>query len=104
MNPVLMGIITGVVLALLNFLASAFYSSKVISRHSKMTSIGLVLIGFVTRLTLLGIIFYGLTKIKWIHFQTSLITFLIFFTLCAFWNATRVFREAKPLVKQQTEI
>jgi hypothetical protein len=104
MNPVLMGIITGVVLALFNFLASVFYSSKVISHHSKMTSIGLVLIGFVTRLTMIGIIFYGLTKIKWIHFQTSLITFLIFFTLCAIWNATRVYREAKPLVKQQTEI
>ncbi len=104
MYPVLMGVITGVILALFNFLASAVYSSKVISRHAKLTSIALVLIGFVTRLTLIGIIFYGLTKIKWIHFQTSLVTFLIFFTLCAFWNATRVFREAKPLVKQQTEI
>ncbi len=104
MNPVLMGIVTGVVLALFNFLASALYSSRVISRHAKMTSIALVLIGFVTRLTLIGIIFYGLTKIKWIHFQTSLITFLIFFTLCAFWNATRTYREAKPMMKQQTEI
>jgi len=104
MNPILLGIITGVALALFNFLASAFYSSKVISQHSKMTSIGLVLIGFVTRLTLIGIIFYGLTKVKWIHFQTSLISFVIFFTLCAIWNATRVYRGAKPLVKQQTEI
>jgi len=104
MNPVLMGITTGVVLALLNFSASAFYSSKVISHHAKMTSIGLVLIGFVTRLTMIGVIFYGLAKIKWIHFQTSLITFLIFFTLCAIWSATRAYREAKPLVKQQTEM
>ena len=69
-----------------------------------MTSIVLVLIGFITRLTMIGIIFYGLTRVKWIHFQTSLITFVIFFTLCTIWKATRVYREAKPLMKQQTEI
>jgi hypothetical protein len=103
MNPILLGMITGIVLALLNFLASTFYSSRIIS-HSKMTSIALTLIGFITRLTMIGLIFYGLTRVKWIHFQTSLITFVIFFTLCTIWKATRVYREAKPLMKQQTEI
>jgi len=103
MNPLLFGIVTGVTLALLNFLASSFYSSRIIS-HSKMTSIALTLIGFVTRLATIGIIFYGLTKVKWIHFQASLITFVIFFTLCTIWKATRVYREAKPLMKQQTEM
>ena len=103
MNPILLGMITGIVLALLNFLASTFYSSRIIS-HSKMTSIALTLIGFVTRLATIGIIFYGLTKVKWIHFQASLITFVIFFTLCTIWKATRVYREAKPLMKQQTEM
>jgi hypothetical protein len=53
---------------------------------------------------MIGIIFYGLTRVKWIHFQTSLITFVIFFTLCTIWKATRVYREAKLLMKQQTEI
>jgi membrane protein YdbS with pleckstrin-like domain len=93
----------GVVLALLNFIASGFYSSRIVTQ-SKMTSVVLVLLGFIGRLTMIGIIFYGLTKVKWIHFQASLITFVIFFTLCAIWKATRVYREAKPLVKQQTEM
>ncbi len=103
MNPILLGIMIGVVLALLNFIASGFYSSRIVTQ-SKMTSVVLVLLGFIGRLTMIGIIFYGLTKVKWIHFQASLITFVIFFTLCAIWKATRVYREAKPLVKQQTEM
>jgi hypothetical protein len=103
MNPFFLGIITGAALAFLNFLASAFYSSRIIT-HSKMTSIVLFLIGFIGRLTMIGIIFYGLTRVKWIHFQTSLITFVIFFTLCTIWKATRVYREARPLMKQQTEM
>ena len=103
MNPILLGIIIGVTLALLNFLASTFYSSKIIS-DSKMTSIALTLIGFVTRLAMIGVIFYGLTKVKWIHFQASLISFVIFFTICTIYKATRVYREAKPLMKQQTEM
>jgi hypothetical protein len=103
MNPFLLGVIIGAALALLNFLASAFFSSKIIS-HAKMTSVALALIGFVARLTLIGIIFYGLTRVKWIHFQTALITFAAFFTLFTIWKATRVYREAKPLMKQQTEM
>ncbi len=103
MNPFFLGGITGAALALLNFLASAFFSTKVISQ-AKMTSVALALIGFVVRLTLVGIIFYALTKIKWIHFHTALITFAAFFTLCTVWKATRVYREAKPLMKQQTEM
>ena len=102
MNPFFLGMITGVALALLNFSASTFYSSKLIS-DSKMTSIAFTLIGFILRLTILGFIFYGLSKVKWIHFQTSLISFVIFFTLCAIWKATRVYRETKPLLKQHTE-
>jgi hypothetical protein len=92
-----------VALALLNFLASLFFSSKIIS-HAKMTSVALALIGFVGRLTLIGIIFYGLTRVRWIHFQTALITFAASFTLFTIWKATRVYREAKPLMKQQTEM
>jgi len=103
MSPFLLGMITGAALALLNFLASAFYSSKIIS-HDKMISVLLLLIGFITRLTMIGIIFYGLTRVKWVHFQTSLISFVIVFTLCAIWKATRVYREAKPFLKQETEM
>jgi hypothetical protein len=103
MNSILLGMIAGVALALLYFLASGFYSYKIIS-HLKLTSVALALIGFIARLTMIGIIFYGLTRVKWIHFQTSLITFAIFFTLCTLWKAAHIYREAKPLTKQQTEI
>jgi hypothetical protein len=103
MNSFLLGGLVGMALALLNFWGSAFYSSKIIS-HSKMTSIVLAVIGFFTRLLMVSIIFYGLTKVKWIHFQTTLITFVIFFTFCIIWKATRICREAKPLIKQQTEM
>ena len=102
MNPFLLGVMTGVTLALLYFLASGFYSSKVVA-HAQMTSVALALIGFIARLAMIAIIFYGFTRVKWIHFQTSLITFAIFFTLCTLWKAARMYREAKP-VKQQTEI
>ncbi len=102
MNSILLGMITGAALALLNFLASGFYSSKVIAR-AQMTSVALALIGFIARLTMIAFIFYRLTTVKWIHFQTSLIAFAIFFTLCTLWKASRMYREAKP-IKQQTEI
>ena len=102
MNSILLGMITGVALALLNVLASGFYSSRVVA-HAQMTSVALALIGFIARLTMIAIIFYGLTRVKWIHFQVSLITFAIFFSLCTLWKAARIYREAKP-VKQQTEI
>lgn len=103
MSPFLPGVIAGAVLALLHFFAAGFYSSRIISR-AKMTSAVLVLMGFFVRLTLLGVIFYGFTKIKWIHLHTCLITFVISFTLCMVWKAIRVYREAKPLAKQQTEM
>ncbi len=103
MNPFLLGGIVGAALALLNFLALAFFSSKIISQ-AKMISVALALIGFAARLTLIGVIFYTLTKVRWIHFQTALITFAAFFTLFTIWKATRVYREAKPLMKQQTEM
>jgi len=103
MNPFFLGSIVGITLALLNFLASGFYSSRIIS-HSKVNSIALAVVGFIARLTIMGIIFLGLTRVRWIHFQTSLIAFVIFFTLCTIWKATRVYRESKHLMKQQTEI
>ena len=102
MNSILLGVIAGVALALLYFLASASYSSRVVA-HAKMTSVAFALIGFVARLAMISIIFYGFTRVKWIHFRTSLITFVIFFTLCTLWKAACMYRETRP-VKQQTEI
>jgi len=99
----ILGGIVGIGLALLNFWASTFYSSKILTR-SQITSTLLTLIGFIGRLTLIGVIFYLLTRVTWIHFKTSLITFVIFFTLCIIWKAFRIYREAKPLIKRHTEI
>ena len=103
MSPILLGVIIGVALALLYFFASEFYSSRVTSQ-AKMTSAVLILLGFIVRLTMIGIVFYILARVKGIHFQTALITFAASFTLFTIWKATRVYREAKPLTKQQTEM
>ncbi len=102
MDSFLLGIIVGVVLGLLYFGASAYFSSRVVARFQAI-SVPLALMGFVGRLTLVGIILYGLTRVKGIHFQTTLITFVIFFTLCTIWKAFRICRETKPLTKQQNE-
>ncbi len=102
MDPFLLGIMAGVALGLLYFLASAYFSSRVVTRFQAI-SVPLALMGFVGRLTLAGIIFFCLTRVKWIHFQTTLITFVIFFTVCTIWKAFRICREAKPLIKQQNE-
>jgi hypothetical protein len=103
MGPFILGSAVGIALAILNFWASIFYSSKILTR-SQITSTLLALIGFIGRLTLIGVIFYLLTGVTWIHFKTSLITFVICFTLCLIWKATRVYRETKPLLKQPTEM
>jgi len=82
----------GLLLAFLNFLASTFISSKVIHR-SKLTSILIALGGFLTRLTALGLIFYGLTWIKEIHFQTTLLSFATGFTLFLIIKTLRFYRK-----------
>jgi len=92
MSPFLSGAIVGFTLALLNFLASTFISSKVIHR-SKLTSILIALGGFLARLTAMGLIFYGLTRIKEIHFQTTLLSFAIGFTLFLIVKTMRFYRK-----------
>ncbi len=92
MNPLLFGTIVGIALALLNFLASTFISSKVIYR-SKLTSVVIALGGFIARLTALSLIFYGLTRVKEIHFQTALLSFAICFTLFLIIKTMRFYRK-----------
>ena len=100
MDSFLSGIIVGIALGLLYYLASAFFSSRIVTRF-KTISVAIALIGFVGRLTLVGIILYGLTRVQWIHFQTALITFIIFFTLCTIWKGARVYRGAKTPIKKK---
>lgn len=92
MNPFLSGTMVGFTLALLNFLASTFISSKVIYR-SKLTSVVIALGGFIARLTALSLIFYGLTRMKEIHFQTALLSFAICFTLFLIIKTMRFYRK-----------
>jgi hypothetical protein len=92
MNPFLSGTLVGFTLALLNFLASTFLSSKVIYR-SKLTSVVIALGGFIARLTALSLIFYGLTRVKEIHFQTALLSFAICFTLFLIIKTMRFYRK-----------
>ncbi len=82
----------GIALALLNFLASTFISSKVILR-SKFTSVLIALAGFMARLTALSLIFYGLTGVKEIHFQTALLSFVLCFTLLLIIKTMRFYRK-----------
>lgn len=82
----------GIALALLNFLASTFISSKVIHR-SKLTSVAIALAGFIVRLAVLSLIFYGLTGMKEIHFQTALLSFVLCFTLLLIIKTMRFYRK-----------
>lgn len=92
MNPFLSGTMVGFTLALLNFLASTFISSRVVY-HSKLTSVVIALGGFIARLTALSLIFYGLTRVKEIHFQTALLSFAICFTLFLIIKTMRFYRK-----------
>ncbi len=91
MNPFFFGITVGIALALLNFFASTFLSSKAIHR-SKLTSVLIALAGFLARLTALGLIFYGLSGVKAIHFPTALLSFVLCFTLLLLIKTMRFYR------------
>ncbi len=82
----------GIALALLNFLASTVISSKAICR-SKLTSILMALAGFIGRLGALGLIFYGLTRVKEIHFQAALLSFVFCFTFLLLLKAIGFYRK-----------
>ncbi|MBM4339616.1 MAG: hypothetical protein FJ110_08725 [Deltaproteobacteria bacterium] len=92
MNPYFWGTTVGVGLALLNFLASTFLSSKAIYR-SKLTSVVIALGGFIARLGALSLIFYGLTGVKEIHFQTALLSFVLCFTVFLVIKTMRFYRK-----------
>lgn len=91
MGPVLLGGSIGVTLAVLNFLAATFYSSKILS-SSPTFSVALTIIGFVLRLTLLGAVFYGLSTVAVIHFRTMLVSFAAGFTVCLLAKAVQSYR------------
>lgn len=102
MGSFLLGGMIGVTLALLNFFASTFSSSKIISSF-RIASVALILGGFAVRLTLLGLIFYGLSRVEGIHLQTALISFAAGFTVCLILKAIQSYRQLGSLKPEPTE-
>ena len=102
MSPFFLGGVVGIILAILNFYASAYVSSKTISTLG-ISSVALTVLSFFARLLLLGVIFYGLSSVKEIHFRTALVSFIIAFTVCLIWKASRLYQKTRPMVTKQTE-
>jgi len=102
MKPFLFGNIIGIVLALLYYWASVRYSTRVVS-SSGITAIPLTLVGFGIRLIILAFIFYGLSRINGIHFRATLITFVLAYSVCTFWKASRLFRDTGTLNQKPIE-
>ena len=103
MNSFLLGGIVGVGLALLNFFSSTLFSSKTI-RVTKLTSVVWALGGFVARLMILSLLFYGLSKVKGIHFQTTLVIFAFSFTFCLILKITQFYQELKFFKQKTTQL
>jgi hypothetical protein len=102
MGPFLWGGVIGVALAVLNLWASLLYSSRVVVSSGPF-AVGLVLIGFAVRLSLLGLIFYGLSSVKAIHFRTTLISFVIAFSGCLLWKSARLLLKPGSLAPKESE-
>jgi hypothetical protein len=64
----------------------------------------LALGGFVVRLMILSLIFYGLSKVRAIHFQTTLMAFVIGFTLCLVVKTIRFYRVLRSVKQKTTEM
>lgn len=103
MDSFLLGGIIGVTLALLNFLTSIFVSTKVIF-GTKLTSVALALGGFLARLTVLSLLFYALSKVRGVHFQTALVSFIFCFTLCLILKTVIFYRRLRAFPQNRTEI
>ena len=103
MSSFLLAGMVGISLALLYFAVSAFYSSKIISSF-KTTSVALALVGFIVRLTVLATILYGVSLVKAIHFQTTLISFAIGVTICLAWKAVQSYRKLGSLKTEPTKL
>ena len=91
-HPILLGAGVGLLLALANFYISLTLSSKALTTSLIKSEI-IILFGFLFRLTALGFIFYGLSKVDALNIITTLVTFLIGFTLLLIWEIRYFYRE-----------
>jgi hypothetical protein len=94
MTPWILGVVSGVLLALANFCASIVISSIAI-RSSKMSSIAFVLGTFFVRLILLFLAFYFLARVAIIHLPSTLVAFTLCFTVLIFWEMRIYYRKAR---------
>ena len=82
---VILGVIVGLFLALAQFIFSAFLASKAVSA-SLLKSELVMLFGFLFKLAVLGLIFFGLSRVDALHFVAMLISFLIGVTGLLVWR------------------
>jgi hypothetical protein len=101
MNASVLSGMIGILLALLDFFGSTFYSSR-ITVASKVTSVALTLGGFICRLGILSIIFYALSTVKSIHFQVTLLSFILCFTLCLVLRTAVFYRKLKSVKRKSS--
>ena len=99
MNVLVLSGMVGILLALLDFFGSILYSSR-ITMASKVTSVALTLAGFIGRLGILIAMLYALSQVKSIHFQITLLSFVLCFTLCLVLKTMFFYRKLKS-VKQK---
>ena len=102
MGSLFLGGIVGIALSVLVFWASAFSSSKILSSF-KGLSVAIALVSFVARLTLVGLVFYGLSRVKGIHFQAALLAFAAGFTACLILKAVRSYQKLGTMKPEPTE-
>jgi hypothetical protein len=94
MTPWIIGVVSGVLLAIGNFFASMAISSMAI-RSSKIISIAFVLGTFFIRLIVLSLAFYFLARIEVIHLPSALVAFTLCFTILIFWEMRIYYRKAR---------
>jgi len=94
MNPWILGVVSGALLAIGNFFASMAIASMAI-RSSKVISIAFILGTFFARLILLSLVFYFLARIEVIHLPSALVAFTLCFTALLFWEMRIYYRKAR---------
>lgn len=93
--PALNGVIMGFGLALGNFSLSAHLASRAL-RSSLVVAQAITILGFLLRLTILGVIFYLVSRFSQVNFMVLLVSFVLVFT-------GLLFIEARNLMVMQNQ-
>ena len=101
MTPWILGAVIGIVLALMNFLASVTLSSVAI-RSSKIASIAILLGTFLGRLGLIFVVFVLVARQEGINLASTLLAFATCFTILLIWEVWIYYRKFRFL-RQPTQ-